>query len=546
MGTITWAGAKPQGSCSPAPCGVPNSNQRPGLACKCGNGFRGKVTWRGRHPDGSCDAVRCRVSQSDFAPGPSCSCAEGFFGNITWFHESATGDCRPLPVCSEDIVHVTTSVVDVDDSHGKICRAGQGFTVRGSTCNQTTGAIQWIAAESRPHGNCSWRWSGSEAHCHTAAHTVRMLQGLKLPTHCSKHAARPRCSSQIEYVVTSRQASRYACGNVSLPDEYEIVTFRGHRCGYDLISWDTASIIVLSKTCTYKLSGACGDIPAGEQLPKSCRNSAEPAVFVWQHVDRMSETVKFFDDGSFTLEPSQNGKKTWQSDGVYLSLQKKFASERMRWGFRRYSDEPEDEGDLDELDENVGFHFFDRTTDELRAKWKTLPSWWGFKFQQISSRASFNADRLVGCEKSFSHQDACYKIVFGQEIWTTTNNKSYCDFGQVAKPVWRKYVYSYSAFGVQMYRSKTPCLPIAAYEEIQVTVTDVNLPEEEFAYAAADAPCRRTIGLATAARVLDPKCQNAYEVVYTNGRNVGAALDTFNFFDDEDEDDDAEDEDGLD
>ncbi|CAE7333455.1 Notch3 [Symbiodinium sp. CCMP2456] len=549
MGTITWAGARPQGSCSPAPCVVPNSNRQPGLACKCGNGFRGKVTWRGRHPDGSCDAVRCRVSQSDFAPGPSCSCAEGFFGNITWFKESAAGDCRPLPVCSEDIVHVTTSVVDVEDLHGKICRAGQGFTVRGSTCNQTTGAIQWIADESRPHGNCSWRWSGSEADCHTTAHTIRMLRGLKLPTHCSKHAARPRCSSQIEYVVTSPQASRYACGNVSLPDEYEIVTFRGHRCGYDLISWDTASITVLSKTCTYKLSSACGDIPDGEQLPKSCRNSAEPATFVWQHVDRMPETVKFFDDGSFTLEPGQNGKKTWQSDGVYLSLQKKFASERMRWGFRRYLDEPEDEGDLDELDEHVGFHFFDRTTDELKAKWKTLPSWWVFKFQQISSRASFNADRLVGCEKSFSHQDACYKIVFGQEIWTTADSKSYCDFGQVAKPAWRKYVYSYSAFGVQMYRSATPCLPIAAYEEIQLTVTDVNLPEEEFAYATTDAPCRRTIGIATAARALDSKCQNAYEVVYTNGRNVGAALKTFNWafdsFGDEDEDDD-EDEDGLD
>ncbi|CAE7238049.1 FP2, partial [Symbiodinium sp. KB8] len=528
-GNIVWEGQTLQGTCQPAPCNIQNSTRDPGLACKCRSGFEGSVEWSGATPKGSCQPVPCRVVNSNKAPGDKCRCEDGFAGAIIWSGTLAKGSCNPAPCnianssgqglncrCEhglDGVIHWNGSEAsgrcapapcNITNSnrmpgHGCKCKDGYGGTIHWElstakgTCKPATCKIKNSNRANGPKCRCLDGYAGSIIWQGSAP------LGSCEPAFCNKIAN-----------TNGKRGTACACGdgfvgNISwqgpgcrcLDGFGGIIAWNGHRCGYDLISWDTASIIVLSKTCTYKLSG-------------------------------------------------QNGKKTWQSDGVYLSLQKKFASERMRWGFRRYSDEPEDEGDLDELDENVGFHFFDRTTDELRAKWKTLPSWWGFKFQQISSRASFNADRLVGCEKSFSHQDACYKIVFGQEIWTTTNNKSYCDFGQVAKPVWRKYVYSYSAFGVQMYRSKTPCLPIAAYEEIQVTVTDVNLPEEEFAYAAADAPCRRTIGLATAARALDPKCQNAYEVVYTNGRNVGAALDTFNFFDDEDEDDDAEDEDGLD
>ena len=265
-------------------------------------GFPGSITWSRTQAFGECKPSPCHVANSDYAAGSVCRCAEGFVGSI--YHASdlfptTFGVCNPLPLCSAEIVHETILSADFQDSQNITCRQGQHLLARGINCD-AMGAIQWISAEATQPSTC--RWSGGEIQAGCGGSVPHQLN---LPLQCIEQPALPACATTILSTVTSRKASRYSCGSGTLSLDDQEVYFRGRRCGYDLIQWEAAVVSQLVSSCTYNFSTGCGEAPPGEpQLPRMCLQRSEPAVF--KLVTRAARaTVKLFDDGSFSLEPSR-------------------------------------------------------------------------------------------------------------------------------------------------------------------------------------------------------------------------------------------------
>ena len=51
-----------------AQCSAENSNEQPGTACQCEDGFKGQITWNGHIQSGDCTATQC-TDFGDFAHG---------------------------------------------------------------------------------------------------------------------------------------------------------------------------------------------------------------------------------------------------------------------------------------------------------------------------------------------------------------------------------------------------------------------------------------------------------------------------------------------
>ncbi|CAE6971582.1 Jag1, partial [Symbiodinium natans] len=97
--SISWNFSRQrfQGSCTPAACNIPNSNNLGGLDCRCNNAFMGNITWNGVQPRGNCTPAPCEVQHSNGNPGLNCACLDGFSGDISWTNSTPSGSCKPAP-----------------------------------------------------------------------------------------------------------------------------------------------------------------------------------------------------------------------------------------------------------------------------------------------------------------------------------------------------------------------------------------------------------------------------------------------------------------
>ena len=95
VGKIIWQDDVPVDACKPAPCNKNNSNNLRGTACACLDGFEGKITWRRNVPVGGCEPSPCIIENSNNKSGPECGCAPQFRGNLTWTGTSWHGSCVP-------------------------------------------------------------------------------------------------------------------------------------------------------------------------------------------------------------------------------------------------------------------------------------------------------------------------------------------------------------------------------------------------------------------------------------------------------------------
>ncbi|CAE7941628.1 FP2 [Symbiodinium sp. KB8] len=329
---------------------------------------------------------------------------------------------------------------------------------------------------------------------------------FSLPRWCAATPGQPLCSSQILYTVTSRNASHYACDSCKTP-EHALTEFRGGRCGYDLIQWESFTINPGSPdACTCKLSLSCSEVPADE-LPRACIQAAEPAVLSYGRAGEDEQAVLIFHETGELLATSREGAAeddelgaasadlTWLSDGENLLIKSPLGTQLWR-------------GD------RAGLHFFyegNRGISRLRAS-TVLPEWWKVKFKQEAALpGSFNTDKLVGCEFIFESKGSCYSARLGQGVWVSPAQGD-CVFQDAAKANGSiAYKYMSSAFGLQTYRSDVTCYPTAAFEEIRVEVVDVGMPAEDFNYTVASSPCRTTIRYMTDAIPKLSECRSLFK-----------------------------------
>lgn len=129
VGKISWEGAVAHGECKPAPCDVPNSNEKPGPECDCLYGYSGVLHmshWESKI-GGYCSEVSCKGELSNNRNGPDCACADGYNGTVLphthWGlgfapleHQLVADNCLP-------------AACDVDSSTGDglECRCRDGF-----------------------------------------------------------------------------------------------------------------------------------------------------------------------------------------------------------------------------------------------------------------------------------------------------------------------------------------------------------------------------------------------------------------------------------
>ncbi|CAE7890580.1 unnamed protein product, partial [Symbiodinium microadriaticum] len=491
-GAIIWNGSRPEGSCQPSICNIPFSNQAPGPACQCLDGFGGQVRWRGAAISGECVPSACQIEHSDYGPGTSCQCSEGFYGTITWNGTIPTGKCLPLPMCSEDI-YMVGALKEISSDSDNRCKTGQSMLAHGFVCDKMAGFIQWDLAESLPHtANCKSLQLNSSC--------GGLLQNLDLPNMCRKSAAKPNCAPRIEYTVTTKIGG-YSC-NEKPQEDRQLVTFVGQQCGYDLIKWASMST---SKGCVHNFSLACGSTPPGEELPNSCTYAAEPAVFNARSSlskDGATSMFKMFSSGKFAVStgalasrhaqvPRPVPKMTWHSDGTYLSLQYRSGDQRIRQGYK-----------VAGLD---GSQFNGSAGQQLLAAWH-LPVWWTSRFQpQLDMpSSSFDADKLSGCRLAFEDHWYNYSFTgtYGQELWGRYHS------------YWTRYTYVSSAAGFQTYRSKMPCLPVAAFFEILLMVANVETQGAAEHYSAQQSSCRILIRVVLNAESKVASCKNVYEEAF--------------------------------
>ncbi|CAE7324324.1 Dll4 [Symbiodinium sp. CCMP2456] len=493
IGEIVWREDVPSGSCKPAPCNIRNSNLKPGPDCRCKDGFQGDITWHGPLAAGACEPVPCRVLHSDHAPGPACRCLHGFFGSIVWSGVATSGGCEPRPLCGseeEAALHVTRLTAGLVDGNNNTCTAGQAMLVHGHAVpvhsSFTKFVLRWTSAHALPPAKCKVDWPEAR---HAVPFNNPDPKHFSLTSWCATTPGLPLCSSQIIYTVTTRGASHYAC-DACKTSEHVLTEFRGSRCGYDLIKWESLTISPGSPdACTCNLSLSCSKVPS-EELPRACIHFAEPAVLSYSKRDEDDEEkdsdafLIFYETGEQLFSSADfemadafaaaSADHTWLSDGKNLHITNPERSDV--W-----------------LGRAGGSRFFHHD-GALRAR-GVLPEWWNVKFKQDAALpGSFNADTLLGCEISIQSDNFCYSTRFGESVQVAPTQEEDCAFEDVTVAGNRiAYEYKSSAFGVQTYRSSVTCYPTAAFEEILVQVVDVGMPAGHVEAELGDSRCRRTI-----------------------------------------------------
>ena len=196
---------------------------------------------------------------------------------------------------------------------------------------------------------------------------------------------------------------------------------------------------------------------------------------------------------------------TWRSDGLHLSLWSRSAGDRIRWGFRRFE---------------KGADRFQSKSTKRELYLVHAPGWWSSRFRvSSSSHATFITDRLAGCELSFVIGSTCYVIRFGVEVWTSTPSEpGQCDADKVkrqsAKNIATRYTYVSTSLAGEMHSSRQPCLPIAAYSQLEVDVVDIDVPEDLFSFTDMHAQCRTSLRLAMDVSLMEARCSSPYRKVY--------------------------------
>ena len=67
-----------------AQCSAENSNEEPGTACQCEDGFKGQITWNGHIQSGNCTATKC-TDFGEFAHGTVSKTEEDRHGSVATF-----------------------------------------------------------------------------------------------------------------------------------------------------------------------------------------------------------------------------------------------------------------------------------------------------------------------------------------------------------------------------------------------------------------------------------------------------------------------------
>ncbi|CAE7224327.1 FP2 [Symbiodinium necroappetens] len=483
-GKVLWQGAVPHGSCKAADCRIENSNLEPGPGCKCKDGYVGDIRWHGDRPSGSCTPAPCAIKNSNLEPGLGCRCKNGFQGEITWHGPSAAGTCEIVP-CR--VLHSDHAML----VHGR----PQLLNGTGRFSSYVKHKMRWASADALPPAKCK---------------VVPDPEHFSLSSWCAATPGQPQCSPRIVYTVTSHNASHYACDGCKTP-EHALTEFRGSRCGYDLIKWESFTIKPGSPdACTCNLSSSCSEVPADE-LPRACIQAAEPAVLSLSIGREDEERFLIFHDTGELLATSSKGSAAdveddalgamsaeWLSDGENLLIKSPLGTHL--W---------QGEG------AGLQFAYEAKNSDELPGRLRAntvLPEWWKAKFKQEAALpGSFNTDKLAGCEFIFKSKGSCYSARLGQGVWVLPAPGD-CVFQDVAKANGSiAYKYMSSAFGLQTYRSDVTCYPTAAFEEILVQVVDVGMPTADFDYTVARSPCRTTIRYMTDARLKLSECRSFFK-----------------------------------
>ncbi|CAE7542851.1 TNC [Symbiodinium microadriaticum] len=463
VGKIVWKDDVPHGSCRPAPCNIQNSNLEPGPGCRCEDGFGGYIAWDGPSATGACEPMPCHVLHSDHAPGPACRCLSGFFGRIVWRGPTVSGTCAPRPLCGseqEEALHVTRLVADLTDDSYNTCRAGQAMLVHGHTYGNLR--LRWTFAEALPPAKCKVEWPDSHIEVNNPD-----PEHFSLTSWCSAMPGQPFCWSPIVYTVTTRNTSQFACDSCKT-SEHALTEFRGSRCGYDLIKWESLTINPGSpNACECNLSLSCSELPS-EELPRACIHFAEPAILskddgdylVFYETGEVSQAITSADDVDQADElGAVSANWRWLCDGENLFVVKA--------------------GDIDIWSGDAGSFYSKDYSATLQPR-AVLPAWWEVKFQHLALPGSFNTDTLLGCELSFQSGTMCYHTLFGSSVRVAPAQGDCAFQNFTAADSHVLYEYKSSAFGVQTYRSSKTCYPKAAFEEIRVQMEDVVLPADRF------------------------------------------------------------------
>eukprot|EP00438_Fugacium_kawagutii_P004933 Skav200619 [mRNA] locus=scaffold2029:15122:17637:+ [translate_table: standard] len=244
---------------------------------------------------------------------------------------------------------------------------------------------------------CEWHFPQSS--CGSTNFEILQLfsmVGLPPPTHCSTTQPMPRCEAEMNYTIASSTACTKGTQNTT--KDLRLVRFQGRQCGYDLIQWESLSILNQDETpaesCAIQTEKgdplSCGQAPSGETLPgpkgdeqtiHGCWTSDMQHIFVDREAAAVSALFKF---AGFSLEPL----------------------------FRR------SERDLDGSDFIHYSHKF-----ALRPK-DRLPSWWIAKFSETANTFKFKADKLIGCRVVQYQNGICYHANVGDsvEIFSSTED----------------------------------------------------------------------------------------------------------------------------
>jgi len=353
--------------------------------------------------------------------------------------------------------------------------------------------LRWTFAEALPPAECKVEWPDSQP---TEVNNPDP-EHFSLTSWCSAMPGEPLCSSQIVYTVTTRNTSRYACDTCKT-SEPELTEFRGSRCGYDLIKWESLTISPGSfNACSCNLSLSCSELPS-EELPRACIHFAEPAVLSHtenddaDHEEYEDHEDESEDSDSFIVfyETGEVSHRIFSSDDLDQADALGAVSADWRWLCDGESLVVVTAMGIDRwLGGAAGSQFFCHG-DTLRAR-MALPEWWKVKFQQgVALPGSFNTDTLFACKLSLQFENLCYSTRFGLSVQVAPAQGD-CDFQDAAEANSSiAYEYKSSAFGVQTYRSNKTCYPTAAFEELLVQVVDVV---GHIGAEVGSSPCRTTI-----------------------------------------------------
>ena len=158
MGNITWNGVQPRGNCTPAPCEVQHSNGNPGLNCACLDGFSGDISWTNSTPSGSCKPAPCNVEHSNAKSGLECACSNAYVGRISWDRAVASGPCTPAPCNISNTVYDGLECRCKDGYEGKI--AWNGSNAQG-TCEPAKCTVPNSDTVPGPKCRCSYGYYGN-------------------------------------------------------------------------------------------------------------------------------------------------------------------------------------------------------------------------------------------------------------------------------------------------------------------------------------------------------------------------------------------------